>query len=42
VRADLKIHLVSSVEEVLERALMPGDPYDALRDKTRWQLRLSN
>jgi ATP-dependent Lon protease len=42
VRADLKIHLVSAVEEVLELALMPGDPYDAMRDKTRWHLRLSN
>ena len=26
VRADLKIHLVSSIEEVLELALTPGDP----------------
>ena len=26
VRNDLKIHLVSSIEEVLEPALMPGDP----------------
>jgi ATP-dependent Lon protease len=42
VRNDLKIHLVSSIEEVLELALMPGEPYELMRDKTRWQLRLSN
>jgi len=42
VRADLKIHLVSSIQEVLELALTPGEPYDALRDLDRWQLRLSN
>ena len=35
---DLKIHLVSSIEEVLELALTPGEPYDAARDKSRWQL----
>jgi ATP-dependent Lon protease len=42
VRNDLKIHLVSSIEEVLELALSPGDPYDVLKDRGRWQLRLSN
>jgi ATP-dependent Lon protease len=42
VRADLKIHLVSSIQEVLELALTPGEPYDALRDRDHWQLRLSN
>ena len=41
VRNDIKIHLVSSIEEVLETALTPGDPY-ATREKDRWQLRLSN
>jgi ATP-dependent Lon protease len=41
VRADLKIHLVSSIEEVLEMALTPGDPYEVARDKGRWQLRLN-
>ena len=41
VRGDLKIVLVSSIEEVLETALMPGDPY-AVREKDRWHLRLSN
>src|SRR6266498_1642588 len=41
VRNDVKIHLVSSIEEVLETALTPGDPY-AMREKDRWQLRLSN
>jgi len=42
VRNDLKIHLVSSIEEVLELALSPGDPYDVMKDRDRWQLRLSN
>jgi len=42
VRNDLKIRLVSSIEEVLEMALTPGDPYEAVKDKGRWQLRLSN
>jgi ATP-dependent Lon protease len=42
VRNDLKVHLVASIEEILELALMPGDPYEALRDNNRWQLRLSN
>ncbi len=41
VRGDLKIHLVSSIEEVLETALTPGDPYE-VREKDRWHLRLSN
>jgi ATP-dependent Lon protease len=42
VRQDLKIHLVSSIEEVLELALTPGDPYDIMRDRARWHLRLHN
>ncbi len=41
-RNDIKLHLVSSIEEVLELALMPGDPYDVTKDVKRWQLRLSN
>ena len=41
VSRDLKIRLVSSIEEVLEAALLPGDP-PAAREKDRWQLRLSN
>jgi ATP-dependent Lon protease len=41
VRQDLKIHLVSSIEEVLETALAPGERYP-LPEKDRWQLRLSN
>jgi ATP-dependent Lon protease len=41
VRTDVKIHLVSSIEEVLEMALTPGDPY-AVREKDRWHLRLTN
>jgi len=41
VRNDVKIQLVSSIEEVLETALTPGDPY-AVKEKDRWQLRLSN
>jgi ATP-dependent Lon protease len=42
VRNDMKIHLVSSIEEVLELALSPGEPYDLTKDRGRWQLRLSN
>jgi ATP-dependent Lon protease len=41
VRTDLKIHLVSSIEEVLELALSAGDPFEVARDKQRWQLRLN-
>ncbi|HEY7921596.1 MAG TPA: endopeptidase La, partial [Vicinamibacteria bacterium] len=41
VSRDLKIRLVSSIEEVLEAALLPGDP-PQLPDRERWQLRLSN
>jgi ATP-dependent Lon protease len=33
--------LVSSIEEVLEAALIPGEPPQA-HDRDRWQLRLSN
>jgi ATP-dependent Lon protease len=42
VRQDLQIHLVSSIEEVLELALTPGDPYQMKAETQRWQLRLSN
>jgi ATP-dependent Lon protease len=41
VSRDLKIRLVSSIEEVLEAALTPGELAPA-HDKERWQLRLSN
>jgi len=41
VSRDLKIRLVSSIEEVLEEALLPGDPIP-IRDRERWQLRLPN
>jgi ATP-dependent Lon protease len=41
VRGDLTIHLVSSIEQVLETALMPEAPYPA-RDPDRWQLRVSH
>jgi ATP-dependent Lon protease len=40
VRNDLKIHLVESIEEVLELALTPVDTaYDVTRDQRRWHLR---
>jgi ATP-dependent Lon protease len=42
VQNDLKITLVSSIEEVLELALMPGEPTGTWQDKSRWHLRLSN
>ncbi|HZN60136.1 MAG TPA: S16 family serine protease, partial [Planctomycetota bacterium] len=42
VRNDVKLHLVSSIEEVLELALTPGDTYDLTKERNRWQLRLSN
>jgi ATP-dependent Lon protease len=38
VSRDLKVQLVSSIEEVLEAALMPGDPIP-VRDRERWHLR---
>jgi ATP-dependent Lon protease len=41
VRGDVKIHLVSSIEEVLETALTPGEPFP-VHEKDRWQLRLSH
>ena len=41
VREDLKIHLVSSVEEVLEVALTPGERVP-ISEKDRWHLSLSN
>jgi ATP-dependent Lon protease len=42
VQNDIKITLVSSIEEVLELALTPGEPTGPWPDKGRWQLRLSN
>jgi ATP-dependent Lon protease len=40
VREDLKIHLVESIEEVLELALTEVDAaYDVTRDQRRWHLR---
>jgi ATP-dependent Lon protease len=42
VQNDLKITLVSSIEEVLELALMPGEATGTWQDKSRWHLRLSN
>jgi ATP-dependent Lon protease len=42
VRNDLKIQMVSSIEEVLELALTPGEPFETVREGSRWQLRLSN
>jgi ATP-dependent Lon protease len=41
VGADVKLHLVASIEEVLEMALLPGEP-QALREKDRWHLRVSH
>jgi ATP-dependent Lon protease len=41
VRSDIKIHLVSSIEEVLEIALTTGDPYPS-RDANRWRLPVSH
>jgi len=41
VAADVKLHLVASIEEVLEMALLPGEP-QALREKDRWHLRVSH
>jgi ATP-dependent Lon protease len=41
VRADLDIHLVSSIEEVLERALTPGAP-QPISGGDRWHLQMSN
>jgi len=40
VRNDLKLHMVSSIEEVLELALTPGEPHE-VRTAHRWQLRLN-
>ena len=42
VQNDIKITLVSSIEEVLELALTPGEVTGPWQDKSRWQLRLSN
>jgi len=41
VRGEVRLHLVSSIEEVLETALMPGEPY-TVPEKDRWHLRLTN
>jgi ATP-dependent Lon protease len=41
VRNDVKLHLVSSIEEVLETALAPGEPY-VVPDRDRWHLRMTN
>ena len=41
VRGELKLRLVSSIEQVLETALTPGEAPPA-HDKDRWHLRLSN
>src|SRR4026209_719839 len=38
----LSLHLVSSIEEVLALALMPGQPRGMPAEQPRWQLRLSN
>ena len=40
VRNDLKLHMVSSIEEVLELALTPGEAF-AVPAGQRWQLRLN-
>ncbi len=40
VRNDLKLHMVASIEEVLELALTPGEPYQVAAGQ-RWQLRLN-
>ncbi len=42
VRNDLKLHLVSTIEEVLELALNPAEPYEVTRGRSRWHLPLSN
>jgi hypothetical protein len=36
----MKLHVVSSIEEVLELALTPGEPYQ-VNVGQRWQLRLN-
>jgi len=42
VRNELKLHLVSTIEEVLELALNPAEPYEASHGRGRWHLPLSN
>ncbi len=42
VRNDLKLHLVSTIEEVLELALSPAESFESARGRTRWHLPLSN
>ncbi len=41
VRNDIKVHLVSGIEEVLELALTPGEQFTPPHQE-RWQLRLSH
>ncbi len=42
VRNDLKLHLVSTIEEVLELALNPAEPFEVTHGRSRWHLPLSN
>jgi ATP-dependent Lon protease len=42
VRADLQMHLVSTIEEVLALALTPLEPFDKARETGRWQPRVAN
>jgi ATP-dependent Lon protease len=42
VRTDVKIHLVASIEEVLDLALTPGEAVGLPAGQPRWHLRLSN
>jgi len=43
VQADIRIHMVSSIEEVLELALGPGEPLGAVRESGgSWQLPISH
>jgi ATP-dependent Lon protease len=43
VQADVRLHLVSSIEEVLELALGPGEPLGAVRESGGgWQLPISH
>jgi ATP-dependent Lon protease len=42
VRNDLKIHLVSTIEDVLGLALTPREAKGAAREQAGWQPRLSN
>jgi ATP-dependent Lon protease len=42
VRNDLQLHLVSSIDDVLERALTPREPFDSIRDPAPSQPPLSH